>query len=102
MALDRCHFLKPLSKVQEKAEKKSSSKTKTLIPIIALAVMLGAFANFMSAEMLKGVDYTLVALVSMFSMMGIMLISNKPKLRFLKEWSLGIAIVCGLMVGYFV
>jgi hypothetical protein len=64
--------------------------------------MLGAFSYLGTSEMAKGFTESIVLVVGFICMPLIMLIANKYKLSWLKEWSLGIVIIFGLAVGYII
>lgn len=95
-------FIKPLSKMERKISKKGSSKKGNLIAIISSAAMLGVFGNFVSGEVLKGATNTIVILAAAITMFVLFIISNKLKMNWIKEWSLGFSIIVALVVVHFV
>jgi hypothetical protein len=95
-------FTKSLGKAQEKVSNKSGSKRGSLMAIISSAAMLGVFGNFVSGELLKGVTNSAVIITSALSMFILLLLANKFKKNWLKEWSLGLSILAALSVGYFI
>ncbi|WP_077623245.1 DUF5058 family protein [Sediminibacillus massiliensis] len=92
-------FTKSLGKIHHKASTKTSNPK--LMSIVATAAMLGAFGYFSGSEMIKGMGHTIVIIASGITMVIILLIANKWKMNWLKEWSLGISILASLCVGYF-
>ncbi len=93
-------FTKSLGKIQEKAAAKSNNVT--VLKSISLAAMIGAFSYLGGSEMVKGMQQSIVLVVAFIVMPIIMSIANKLHLNWLKEWSLGLVIVIGLFVGYFI
>ena len=92
---------KSMSKIERKATNKSL-KSKQTMAVITTAAMVGAFGNLTSAEMIKGLPYIIVAVVSGLTMVLASALANKHDLNWLREWSLGISILLSLCIGYFV
>ncbi|RXI97818.1 DUF5058 family protein [Anaerobacillus alkaliphilus] len=93
-------FTKSMGKMEKKIiAKKGDGK---IMIVVTTAAMIGAFSFLASGEMIKGSIHTMVGFASGITMMGIVLISNKFQIRWLKEWSLGLAIVSGLFFGYII
>ncbi|KKB44851.1 DUF5058 family protein [Bacillus thermotolerans] len=91
---------KSMSKLEAKATGKSE-KNKRIMGIITTAAMVAAFGNLASAEMVKGFSYIVAVLVASATMVILTALGNKYKKNWLREWSLGIAILASLVVGYF-
>lgn len=96
-------FTKSFGKAQNKVTEKSEEGQGKMnfMAIISSAAMIGVFANLASGEIMKGFANTVVVITSALSMFLILLIANKRKLNWLKEWSLGLSILAALFVGYF-
>lgn len=96
-------FTKSLGKI-EKSISGEGKKNKKAIPMKALstAAMIGAFSALGTGEMIKGLGQSIVLVVAFIAMPIILWSSNKLHKRWLREWSLGIVVVIGLVVGYFV
>lgn len=95
-------FTKSLGKMQEKISSQQGSKRGSLMAIISSAAMLVVFGNFGSAELLKGVTNAVVIITAALFMFILLIIANKFKLNWLKEWSLGFSILAALSVGFFI
>jgi hypothetical protein len=95
-------FIKPMSKAERKVSNNKKSKTVNLMAIISSAAMLGVFGNFASGEIVKGYTYSGVILASALTMFVLFFLSNKLKMNWIKEWSLGLSILVALTVGYFI
>jgi Domain of unknown function (DUF5058) len=95
-------FIKPLSKAERKVSTNSSSNKGNLIAIISSAAMLGVFGNFVIGEVLKGFTTTIVIFASAVTMFILFFLSNKLKMNWIKEWSLGLSILVSLAVSYFI
>ncbi|ARK30494.1 DUF5058 family protein [Halalkalibacter krulwichiae] len=91
-------FTKSLGKIQGKAVAKS--KNVSILNSIAFAAMIGAFSYLGGSEMVKGYIETIVLIIGFICMPIILNLSNKYKLNWLKEWSLGLVILVGVVVGY--
>jgi hypothetical protein len=95
-------FTKSLGKIEKKVTGSSKRKGTPIMAIVSTAAMIAVFANLSFGEMVKGFDTTLVVAVSIITMVIVTLIANSRKgLNWLNEWSLGIAILVSLTVGYF-
>ena len=90
-------FTKSLGKFQEKISKKSSNVK--LLSIVSTAAMIGAFGYFGAGQMIKGINETVVFIAAFLIMPVIIWASNKFKMNWLREWSLGLVIVVGLSIG---
>ncbi len=89
-------FTKSLGKAQAKIEGKNAK----LMTIVSTAAMLGAFGYLASQQMVNGVSESIAAIVSGLVMMGLLTVAKKKNIKWLSEWSLGIALVLGLTIGY--
>ncbi|MCQ6277612.1 DUF5058 family protein, partial [Bacillus sp. V3B] len=66
------------------------------------AAIVAAFGNLASAEMVKGLEYIIAVFTASITMVILTTLANKLHMRWLSEWSLGIAILSSLVVGYFI
>ncbi|UTR09971.1 DUF5058 family protein [Evansella sp. LMS18] len=85
-----------------KLEKKASSKSKDGkgVILITTAALIGAFSFFAGGEAVKGYVHLFVAVGAGVSMVCMQTLADKRNLLWLKEWSLGLAILAGLFTGY--
>ena len=90
-------FTKSLGKFQEKISRKSSNVQ--LLSIVSTAALIGAFGYFGAGQMIKGLNETVVFIAAFLIMPVIIWASNKFKMNWLREWSLGLVIVVGLSIG---
>lgn len=90
-------FTKSLGKFQEKISRKNSNVR--LLSIVSTAAMIGAFGYFGAGQMIKGINETVVFIAAFLVMPVIIWASNKFKMNWLREWSLGLVIVVGLSIG---
>jgi hypothetical protein len=98
-------FVALATKSMDKIEKKvvnKNEKSKKLMGIITTASIVAAFGNLASAEMVKGSIYIVAVLTASLTMVILTKLANKPRLGWLREWSLGLAILVSLIVGYFI
>ncbi|MEW9670440.1 DUF5058 family protein [Ammoniphilus sp. 3BR4] len=93
-------FTKSLGKIQDKVAGKSQNVN--VLKSISTAAMIGAFSYLGSSEMVKGLDESIVLIVALIVMPIIMSVANRFHLSWLKEWSLGLVIVIGLSIGFFI
>ncbi|WP_026674076.1 DUF5058 family protein [Alkalihalobacterium bogoriense] len=93
-------FTKSFGKIEKKVAGKS--KDGKGMVLITTAALIAAFSFFVSGEMLKSHIHTLVAIGSCCAMVAILHIANTKRLNWLKEWSLGLSILAGLLVGLIV
>ncbi|WP_227936368.1 DUF5058 family protein [Alkalihalobacillus deserti] len=93
-------FTKSLGKIQNKVITKT--KNVNTLKLVSTAAMLGAFSYLGASEMVKGLSESIVLFVTFIGMSIIMWMANRFKLSWLKEWSLGLIVLLGLMVGYFI
>lgn len=93
-------FTKSLGKIQDKVAGKSQNVN--VLKSISTAAMIGAFSYLGSSEMVKGWNESIVLIVALIAMPIIMSVANRFHLNWLKEWSLGMVIVIGLTVGFFI
>ncbi|MFD1360843.1 DUF5058 family protein [Lentibacillus salinarum] len=93
-------FTKSLGKIQDKAV--SKSKNVNVLTAVSTAAMIGAFSYLGGREMVKGFDESIVLVVAFGVMPIIIWVANKFGFSWLKEWSLGLVIMVGLTVGYFI
>ncbi|WP_252504394.1 DUF5058 family protein [Sporosarcina sp. Marseille-Q4943] len=82
-----------------KAEKAIRRKNPKAVASISLAAMLGAFGYLASEQMLKGLGFFFAGIASLGIMIVCMSIADKKNISWLREWSLGISMVCGMIVG---
>ncbi|KIL44291.1 DUF5058 family protein [Jeotgalibacillus soli] len=90
-------FTKSLGNIQKKVVKRNA---KTMA-IVSTAAMLGAFGYLTSQQMVNSFSHATVAIASGVTMMLISFIANRRNISWLKEWSLGIALIVGMSIGYF-
>ncbi|AMQ04678.1 DUF5058 family protein [Sporosarcina psychrophila] len=90
-------FTKSLGKFQEKISRKNSNVR--LLSIVSTAAMIGAFGYFGAGQMIRGINETVVFIAAFLVMPVIIWASNKFKMNWLREWSLGLVIVVGLSIG---
>ncbi|MEA1854423.1 DUF5058 family protein [Cytobacillus kochii] len=97
-------FTKSLAKIERKVSNKQQADGKLpIMMIVSSAAMLAVFGNFVAGEIFKGVETAIVALTAAAAMLIVSFIANKShQLKFLHEWSLGVSIIVGLTVSYFV
>lgn len=88
-------FTKSLGKVESKVRKKNPK----VMRIVSLAAMLGAFGYLTTEQMVNGLTYSVAAIVSVVVMVIIMSVSDKHDINWLREWSLGISMVFGMVGG---
>lgn len=88
-------FTKSLGKTESKVRKKNPK----VMAVVSLAAMLGAFGYLLTEQMVKGVTYSAAAVVSLVIMVVIMKFADKKDISWLREWSLGISMVCGMVGG---
>jgi len=90
-------FTKSLGKFQVKISRKNSNVR--LLSIVSTAAMIGAFGYFGAGQMIRGINETVVFIAAFLVMPVIIWASNKFKMNWLREWSLGLVIVVGLSIG---
>ncbi|MEH7238239.1 DUF5058 family protein [Bacillus sp. JJ1562] len=90
-------FTKSLGKIQKKAE--SNPKNVKMLSIVSVAAMIGAFSYLGGGEMVKGLREFIVFIVAFITMPIINWIGDKSQLIWLKEWSLGLVIIVGMIAG---
>lgn len=94
-------FTKSLGKMQTKIASKGE-KSVTLLQMVSTAAMIGAFSYLGSSQMIAGISEALVLFVAFLVMPLIIWASRKFNMNWLREWSLGLVIVVGISVGYFI
>lgn len=68
-----------------------------LLPVLSISAMIGAFAYFGAPYLaLRGTASTASYLTGAVTMVIVHVISNRCHQNWLKEWSLGIAMLCGM------
>lgn len=67
-----------------------------LLPVVSVGACLGCFGYQTSKFVITLSRSTISALVSAAVMIVLTIIANKTKIGWIKEWSLGIAMVCGM------
>lgn len=87
-------FTKQLGSLQAKV----SSGDPKMFGIIGTTASLGAFSYLLGQQVIAGKGPIMTLVVSMAVMVAIQRISSTPKLKWLREWGLGIAMVCGMAV----
>lgn len=92
---------KSMNNIQKKVVNKSPRHKKVMVLITTVA-MIAAFGNLASAEMVKGFEYIGAVLTASVTMVCLVLMADKFKLNWLREWSLGFSILVSLVVGYFI
>ena len=90
-------FTKSLGKFQEKIA--GNGKNIQMLSIVSTAAMIGAFGYFGAGQMVKGLNETVVFIIAFLIMPIIIWASNRFKLSWLREWSLGLVIVVGISMG---
>ncbi|WP_156289358.1 DUF5058 family protein [Oceanobacillus salinisoli] len=92
---------KSMDNIQKKIVNRNE-KSKQIMGVITTAAIVAAFGNLASAEMVKGFEYIVAALTASITMIAVTALANKsPRMGWLREWSLGIAILVSLVIGYF-
>lgn len=81
---------------------KLSAVNPAVLTVIPAAAMLGAFAALALAEIPKSAEHAITMGVSAGTMLLLLLAARGLKAAWLKEWSLGIAILVGLTAAYLV
>lgn len=94
-------FTKSLGKMQKKITSKGE-KSVTLLQMVSTAAMIGAFSYFGSSQMIAGYREALVLFAAFLLMPLIIWASKKFQMTWLREWSLGLVIIAGITVGYFI
>lgn len=94
-------FTKSLGKIQSKIASKGN-KSVLLMQSVSTAAMIGAFSYLGSGEMVKGLNESIVLVAAFLVMPIILWASTKLKQSWIREWSLGLVIVVGISVGYFI
>ncbi len=96
-------FTKSLGKIEKKltSERKGDKKP---IPMkaISTAAMIGAFSYLGSSQMVNGLSESIVLIAAFLAMPVILWVSNRLKQGWIREWSLGLVIIVGLSIGYFI
>ncbi len=96
-------FTKHLGKFQSSITNKTKDKGFPIMIIISTAAMLGIFGNLLTQELFKGYESVIVIIAAAITMIVVTLVANKfRKLKWLHEWSLGLAILTSLSVIYFI
>ncbi|WP_430506282.1 DUF5058 family protein [Haloparvum sp. PAK95] len=83
----------------EQARQKLGNGKETLIPIISSAAMLGAFAYFLTGEVVAGTPETGSVAAGGLAMLLILQVADYRDIEWLREWALGTAMMVGLLVG---
>lgn len=94
-------FTKTLAKTQASVAKKGNGNRGNIVAIISSGAMLGVFGNFVGAELFKGLSNIIVVLVAALTTVIVLLIANKLKVNWLRDWSMGLSILSALTVVYF-
>ena len=63
--------------------------------------MIGAFGYFVGGQIAKGMNETIIFIVALVVMPAIMWAAQRFNQNWLREWSLGLVILIGMSVGYF-
>jgi hypothetical protein len=88
-------FTKSLGKTESKVRKKNPK----VMAVVSLAAMLGAFGYLLTEQMVNGINYAVAAVVSLTIMVVIMKVADRTNISWLREWSLGISMVFGMVGG---
>ncbi|WP_072710328.1 DUF5058 family protein [Lacicoccus alkaliphilus] len=88
-------FTKSLGKTESKVRKKNPK----VMAVVSLAAMLGAFGYLLTEQMVNGLNYAVAAVVSLTIMVVIMKVADRTNISWLREWSLGISMVFGMVGG---
>jgi len=91
-------FTKTLGKSQKKIEKKNPK----IMAAVSMAAMLGAFGYLASEKMSASFSHLTAGAVALIVMVAIMISAEKMNKAWIKEWAMGIAMVVGMVSGYFV
>lgn len=94
-------FTKSLGKMESKIASKGNESV-ALLKTVSTAAMIGTFGYLGSSQMVQGLTESTVLFAAFLMMLIIIWTSNKFKLKWLREWSLGFVIVVGITVGYFI
>lgn len=93
-------FTKSLGKIQAKVT--STPKNVSRFKIISTAAMIGAFSYLGTGQMINGIQESIVLIIAFLIMPVILFIANKFKQKWLVEWSLGLVVLAGVTIGYFI
>lgn len=88
--------------VLKRGGNKLSKVNPTAMAIIPGSALLAAFMALTVTELPKSSVHVIAVVVAGASMAGMLLIAQRLKLEWLKEWALGLAILLALAVAYFV
>lgn len=94
-------FTKSLGNMQKKITAKGN-KNVLLMQSVSTAAMIGAFSYLGSGEMVKGINESIVLIATFLTMPIILWASKRFDKKWLQEWSLGLVVIIGLSVGYFI
>lgn len=93
-------FTKSLGRLQSKLTSGGGNRAKWL-SVISTAAMIGAFGYFGGGQVAKGMNETIIFIVALLVMPVIMWAAQRFNQNWLREWSLGLVILIGMSVGYF-
>jgi len=93
-------FTKSLGKIQKKVT--STPKNVSRFKVVSTAAMIGAFSYLGTGQMANGIQESVVLIVAFIVMPIILFAAKKYKIKWLVEWSLGLVILVGLAVGFFI
>ncbi|WP_158735646.1 DUF5058 family protein [Alteribacillus sp. YIM 98480] len=89
-------FTKPLGKVQKKVTKRNTK----IATIVSSAALVGAFGFFAAEHAVAGTVSLFVTAASALTMIIMMIAAKKFQMNWMREWSLGAALVIGMSAGY--
>ncbi|HLQ73878.1 MAG TPA: DUF5058 family protein [Bacillota bacterium] len=92
-------FTKSLGKIQAKATNTQVKLER--FKMISTGAMIGVFGYLGAKQMVVGITESLVLVVAAIVMPILIVVANKYKLGWLKEWSLGIVCLVGIIFGYY-
>jgi len=81
----------------DRMQTRLSKGDKGLVGIVAISAMLGSFGSLVSGHLVAMNANTIAAVTGAAVMVGLTLVADKKKIRWLKEWSLAIALFCGVI-----
>ncbi|MFD2831234.1 DUF5058 family protein [Corticicoccus populi] len=88
-------FTKTLGKTERVVRRRNPKA----MAVVSLAAMLGAFGYLLAEQMVSGLNYAASGVFALAVMVTLMIVSDKWNISWLREWSLGISMVCGMIGG---
>lgn len=87
------------TKTLGKTEKVVRRRNPKAMAVVSLAAMLGAFGYLLAEQIVSGLSYAASGVFALAVMVTLMIVSDKWNISWLREWSLGISMVCGMIGG---